>query len=248
MLVQGWRPFTTPGDRVLPRPSTGSCQRDDGLGDSVAAERFDLERVLIAASAGDRTALTELVERFATRVRNVARLHRLAADDVEDVMQTTWLRLLERVDTIRNPSAVGAWLETTARRESLRVLRARGRERLTDDELVLDAPVPPVNDERLRAAELRAALGIALEHVTGRRRELLSMLLAEPTPSYAEISRALGLPIGSIGPTRARVLARLREHPQLRGLADTADNRGAHDDRLIAGRRAPHPCGMCNVP
>jgi RNA polymerase sigma factor (sigma-70 family) len=205
-----------------------SARRDqtttrDRLAD--AAEPFDLERVVRAASAGDRRAVADLVERFAARVRTVARLHRLNAHDVEDVMQTTWLKLLEHVDAIRDPTAIGAWLETTARRESLRVIRGSSRERPTDNELVLDAPVPPVDEQRLRAAERCAAFAVALEQVTGHQRELLSMLFADPAPSYAEISRALGMPIGSIGPTRARSLARLRENLDPGELADIAGNR-----------------------
>jgi RNA polymerase sigma factor (sigma-70 family) len=191
----------------------------------MAAERFDIERVVRAASAGDRAAVSELVERFAVRVRLVARQHRLAAHDVEDVVQTTWLRLLEHAHTIREPTAVGAWLETTARRESLRIIRASGRERPTNNELVLDAPVAPVGEQRLRAAEDRAALAGALKQLPDDRRELLSMLFAEPTPSYAEISRALDMPVGSIGPTRARCLARLRAD---RDLVDLVDGVGAH--------------------
>jgi RNA polymerase sigma factor (sigma-70 family) len=193
------------------------------------AEAFDAACVVTAASAGDRTALSELVERFATRVRTVARMHRLAAHDVDDVMQTTWLRLLEHVGTIRDPNAVGAWLETTARRESLRLLRASGRECPTDNERVLDAPVAPVDERRLGDDERRAAVAAALEQMTGRRRELLSMLFAEDAPSYAEISRALSMPIGSIGPTRARCLAWLRENPALVHLDDTAGSPAVAD-------------------
>jgi RNA polymerase sigma factor (sigma-70 family) len=206
----------------------------------MAAERFDIERVVRAASGGDRAAVSELVERFAVRVRLVARQHRLAAHDVEDVVQTTWLRLLEHAHTIREPTAVGAWLETTARRESLRVIRASGRERPTNNELVLDAPVAPVGEQRLRAAEDRAALAGALKQLPDDRRELLSMLFAEPTPSYAEISRALDMPVGSIGPTRARCLARLRAD---RDLVDLVDGVGAHvrDAGCIAG---PSACAV----
>jgi RNA polymerase sigma factor (sigma-70 family) len=198
------------------------------------AERFDIERVVRAASAGDRSAVSELVERYAVRVRIVARQQGLAAHDVEDVVQTTWLRLLEHAHTIRDPTAIGAWLETTARRESLRVVKASGRERPTNNELVLDAPVAPVDEQRLRAAEGRAALAGALRQLTDDRRELLSMLFAEPTPSYAEISRALDMPIGSIGPTRARCLERLRAH---RNLAELVDGAGAQvrDVGCLAG-------------
>jgi RNA polymerase sigma factor (sigma-70 family) len=207
----------------------------------MAAERFDVERVVRAASAGDRSAVSELVERFAVRVRLVASQHRLDAHDVEDVVQTTWLRLLEHAHTIREPTAVGAWLETTARRESLRVIRASGRERPTDnDDLVLDAQVAPVGEQRVRAAEDRAALAGALKQLPDDRRELLSMLFAEPTPSYAEISRVLDIPVGSIGPTRARCLARLRAD---RDLVDLVDGLGAHgrDAGCIAG---PSACAL----
>jgi RNA polymerase sigma factor (sigma-70 family) len=179
----------------------------------------ELERAVMAASLGDRTAMSDLVERFAPRVRAVARAHRLAAHDVEDVMQTTWLRLLQRVDTVRNPSALGSWLETTARRESLRVLKANSRERPTNNEAVFDALAPPVDEQPLKAAGL-ASLAVVLERLSSHQRELLSMLFADPAPSYAEISRALGMPIGSIGPTRARCLRRLRENEHLGDVGD----------------------------
>jgi RNA polymerase sigma factor (sigma-70 family) len=193
----------------------------------------ELERLVVAASTGDRTALSDLVKRFAPRVRSVARMHRLAADDVEDVMQTTWLRLVQHVHTIRDPNAVGAWLERTARRESLRVLGANSREIPTDSERMVDVPVAPVDEQRLHAAERRAALAMALQQLTGDRQELISMLFADDGPSYSEISRALNLPVGSIGPTRARCLARLRKSQDLNDVTDTGDNRV---------RSNPHPC------
>ena len=180
----------------------------------------NLARVVTAAAAGDPTAVAKLVDEFAARIRRVARAHRLPACDVEDVMQTTWLRLLQRGDTILNPNAIGAWLETTARRESLRVLEANKRERPTDDLVLLfDGPEPP--QQSLPSPErCAAALAVALEQLTGQQRVLVSTLFSDPTPHYGEVSRALGMPIGSIGPTRARALARLRENEQLRSLAD----------------------------
>jgi RNA polymerase sigma factor (sigma-70 family) len=176
----------------------------------------ELERVVRAAAAGDGAAVSTLVQRFAPRVRAVARAHRLGAHDVEDVMQTTWLQLLQHVHTIREPRAVGAWLETTARRESLRVLKTNTREHPTDDDAMLDARSTPVEEQPLRTPERCATvLAVAVEQLPGHQRKLLSMLLADPTPTYAEVSRALGIPIGSIGPTRARSLARLRENQDL---------------------------------
>jgi RNA polymerase sigma factor (sigma-70 family) len=186
----------------------------EGARRRISADARAIERVVTAATAGDKTALSSLIDRFGARIRAVARGHRLAVHDVEDVMQTTWLRLLEHGDSIRDPQAIGAWLETTARRECLRVLTSTTRERPTGD-VLLEEPAPPVDEQELVAAERRAALVTALEKLPGKQRRLLSMLLVEPAPSYVNISRALDMPIGSIGPTRARSLARLRENQAL---------------------------------
>jgi RNA polymerase sigma factor (sigma-70 family) len=163
----------------------------------------------------DRSRVADIVAQFGARVRAVARLHRLAAHDVDDVMQETWIRLLEHGDSIRDAKAIGAWLETTARRESLRVLRKAGRELPTDHGLLTDESIAPVDEERLAAAERRAALAAALAGLTNRQRDLMAILMVDPTPSYAEIARRLDVPIGSIGPTRARVVERLRASSQL---------------------------------
>jgi len=193
-------------------------------------DRGGLDALVLAAAAGDGGAWSALIERFAPRVRGVARAHRLAAHDVEDVVQATWLRLFEHIDTVREPRALGAWLETTGRRESLRVLRARQRERPTDSEQLFDRPVEPVNEQRLVAAERRAALGerraalaMALEQLPGRQRVLLSMVFADAASSYQTISSSLDLPIGSIGPTRGRALARLRRDHNLVNAVEKLD-------------------------
>jgi RNA polymerase sigma factor (sigma-70 family) len=184
--------------------------------------RAEPDALIRAIRAGDRTAWSRLTDRFASRVRSVTRAHRLNAHDSDDVMQTTWLRLLEHVDDIREPAAVGAWIETTARRESLRVLRSARRERPTDSEYVLDVPVDAVAEQRLVAVQDQAAYDQALTHLPAaltrlphNQRRLLSMLLSEPAPSYADISRAMDMPVGSIGPIRARSIARLRRDPEL---------------------------------
>lgn len=191
------------------------------IGREITPDIRELERIVEEAAAGDATAVSELVRRFTPRVRSVARAHRLGAHDIEDVMQTTWLRLLQRVDTVRNPRAIGAWLETTARHESLRILKKNNRERPTDDEVLFDAPAAQV-DEHLRPSPERCAttLALALRELPDHQRELLSMLFADPAPPYTDISRALGMPKGSIGPTRARSLERLRQNRNLVMLAD----------------------------
>jgi len=173
----------------------------------------ELERLLAAASEGDDGAWSALGRRFGARVRAVARAHRLTAHDVEDVVQTTWLRLVEHIHRIRDARALGAWLETTARRESLRILRGTRRELPTDDPDIADAPAPP--EERDAAAERAAALADALTRLPERQRALMAMLTAEPQPSYTDIAQRLAMPIGSIGPTRQRCLARLRSDTTL---------------------------------
>jgi len=174
-----------------------------------------LERVVTAAAAGDDRAWALLDHRFAMRIRAVARGYRLPPQDVEDVAQTTWLRLLEHIGTMRDAKAIGAWLETTARRESLRLLRRAKRERPTNDAVLTERPAEAVAERRLVAAERRAALDASLRQLPGRQRRLLVEMFARPTASYAEISESLDMPIGSIGPTRARSLARLRRDREL---------------------------------
>jgi RNA polymerase sigma factor (sigma-70 family) len=180
------------------------------------AQDAELDHLVRAAKTGDAEAWSALVDRYNARLRCVARRHRLGAQDVEDVLQTTWLRLLEHIERVREPGAVGAWLETTARRESLRIVRSGRQEELSDAEHLGEA-VAPVDEQRLVAAERRTALAAAVDRLPGRDRELLGLLCAEPARSYAEISDRLDMPIGSIGPTRARCLDRLRRDPALAG-------------------------------
>jgi RNA polymerase sigma factor (sigma-70 family) len=189
--------------------------RTRGLLEEAERHRAGLDHLVRAARAGDAGAWSTLVDKFTARIRCVARRHRLRAPDVEDVVQTTWLRLLEHIDGVKEPSAVGAWLETTARRESLRIVRSGRLEELVDEEPA--AAAAPVDEQRLAAAERRTALATALERLPSRDRALLALLVAEPARSYAEISDWLDMPIGSIGPTRARCLARLRQDPALAG-------------------------------
>jgi RNA polymerase sigma factor (sigma-70 family) len=181
----------------------------------VPADPGELERVVTAAAQGSGGAWSALVERFSARLRRVVRTYRLPAHDAEDVLQTTWLLLLEHIDNVREPRAVGTWLETTARRESLRALTAQRRERPTDEELLAHESAEPVDEARLVAADRRSALRSALQDLSPRQQQLVAMLLSESEPSYAEISRALRMPIGSIGPTRERSLARLRANGDL---------------------------------
>lgn len=183
------------------------------------AETRDLQRMLAAAAAGEEEAWNTIVERFGGCIRAVARAHRLSAHDTEDVVQATWLRLLEHIPAIREPERLGAWLQTTARRESLKLLRSVGREQPAEAEVFERQETFDDPDRRLAETERVVALDRAVQTLPVRHRQLIRMLLAEPEPSYAEISRALDMPIGSIGPIRARSLARLRRNPALRSAA-----------------------------
>ena len=180
-----------------------------------------------SAAGGDEVAWRGLVTRFSSLVWAVARAHRLPNADAADVYQTTWLRLAEHIGRIEHPERVGAWLATAARRECLQSLRAAAKTAPTDDmdRLDITAAVGNPTEEAVFAAETgredaarAAAMWRAFERLSGRCRELLRILMASPPPSYAEVAAALGLPLGSIGPTRARCLQRLRE--EMAGIRD----------------------------
>ena len=175
-------------------------------------------RIASAAASGDARAWDTLVEEFAGLVWAVVRAYRLSDADSADVTQATWLALVEHLDSLRDAERVGAWLATTARRKCLKMLRTATRQVPTGD----DVPEPTEDVEAaadLMLEERDAALWRAVDRLPGRDRALLRLLVADPQPSYEEISAALDMPIGSIGPTRARALERLRAQLAHEGLA-----------------------------
>jgi RNA polymerase sigma factor (sigma-70 family) len=173
---------------------------------------FDAAAVVQRAAAGDHSAWELLVDQYARLVWAVTREFRLTESDAADVFQATWLRLLEHVDRLEQPARVGSWLAATARNECLRSLAARKRVVLVQDDITLNDDVAhePEIDEQLLAEERAQVVREALSCLPGRWRQLVELLMADPPVSYAEISDQLGLPVGSIGPTRGRCLARLR--------------------------------------
>lgn len=182
---------------------------------------YPLPVLVAAAREGDHHAWDSIVGRFLPLVNAIIGLHRLAGADRDDVSQTVWLRLVEHLDQLREPAALPGWIRTTTRHECLRILAARGRTRPVDPQEGhgLDVVEPAVVDDGLLAAERRQALREALAELPAGRRELLLLLLTDPPLGYAEISARLGIPVGSIGPTRARALEQLRATQALRGLA-----------------------------
>src|ERR1700689_1942446 len=172
----------------------------------------DIAGLVRGAVAGDRRAWERLVEQYARLIWSITAEFKLAESDAADVAQTTWLRLLEHIHRIEYPDRVGSWLAATARNECLRNLAARKRVVLAHDDDVLTAVVAssPEVDARILADERDQVVRDALSRLPGRWQRLLELLMADPPASYADISTELDLPVGSIGPTRGRGLARLR--------------------------------------
>ena len=172
----------------------------------------DVARLVRRAAAGDRWAWERLVDQYSRLIWAITRDFKLVDSDAADVAQATWLRLLEYIDRLRSPDRVGSWLAATARNECLRSLAARKRVVLGHDEEALEgvAAAEPDVDEGLLAAERAQFVREALACLPSTWQQMLELLMADPPASYAEISDQLGLPVGSIGPTRKRCLARLR--------------------------------------
>jgi RNA polymerase sigma factor (sigma-70 family) len=184
-------------------------------GDDVA----EVGQLVRAAAEGDQAAWDQLVARFNGLVWSVVRAHRLAGAEAADVTQTTWLRAVEHLDHLRDPDHLGAWLATTARRESLRAIRLGSRRALGGEDLsAVPAPDAPV-DIGLLESERDSALWDAFVQLDERCQLLLRMLIADPPATYEEIMAALDMPIGSIGPTRGRCLERLRKHAEAAGIS-----------------------------
>jgi RNA polymerase sigma factor (sigma-70 family) len=176
------------------------------------------------ARDGDTRAWDALVERYAPVIWSICRQYRLGPADADDVGQSVWLCLVARLDKIRQPAALPGWLATTARRECGRVLRAARGPRAAryplDAETIPDEQADTAGQELL-AAERHAALRQAIAGLPPAGQRLIALLAADPPVPYAQISARLGIPVGSIGPTRRRCLDRMRRHPAIAALIGT---------------------------
>ena len=199
-------------DTLVP-PSPANSSADSSVGDLVARARN-----------GDRQAWDALVERYAPLIWSICRRHRLGRADADDVGQSVWLRLLDQLDRVREPAALPGWLSTTTRRECLRVLSAAQGPHATiyalDVESLPDQRAGTA-DQELLAAERHAALRAAFTQLPPNGQQLLALLTADPPTPYADISAQLGIPVGSIGPTRSRYLDKIRRHPAIAALINT---------------------------
>jgi RNA polymerase sigma factor (sigma-70 family) len=171
------------------------------------------------AATGNELAWRRLIDKFEPLLRHVSSTYRLGEAEAADARATAWLKLVEHIGSLKDGSAVQGWLVTTLRRECLARARARSRERAVADFVGLDEPVHIVDfDQWLVDADRRRMLHTALKELSDANRQLLAMLFADPPPSYAEISASLAVPIGSIGPTRGRLLDKLRQAVSEEGL------------------------------
>lgn len=187
------------------------------------------------ATDGDENAWNEIVERYAPLVWSICARHQLGREEMDDVGQTVWLLLVEKIGNLREPAALPGWLATTTQRECSRVLRAAHRHKHTElpgeDRMPPDADAVLIEEEVL-AAERGAAIRAAFAELSHDCRELLSMLASDPPRAYADISTTLGVSVGSIGSMRARCLDRLRRSPHVAGLvSDGVGSAGAGQRR-----------------
>ncbi len=178
--------------------------------------------VLVTRSRnGDKQAWNELFERYAPLIWTICRRHRLRQVDADDVEQTVWLQLVGQLAAVRDPAALPGWIATTTRRECCRVLRTAQLQLASghgpDIAEIADTGSGTVESELLRT-ERSAALREALTQLPPVSRRLIAMLIQDPPVPYAEISAKLGIPVGSIGPHRARCLEKLRRYPAVAAL------------------------------
>jgi RNA polymerase sigma factor (sigma-70 family) len=193
--------------------------------------------LVLRARKGDTDAWDALVERFAPLIWSICGRYSLGRTDANDVGQCVWLRLVDHLEAIHDPAALPGWLSTTTQRECIRALRSARNQRPLwhelDVESLPDERIGTAEHELLRA-ERHAALREAFYRLPPPYQRLIALLLEDPPVPYAEISARLGIPVGSIGPTRARCVEKLRHDPAIAALIDAEE--AARPPRSGGGR------------
>jgi RNA polymerase sigma factor (sigma-70 family) len=208
-------------------PSPARKYLRDGIIGRTAAPRpvyDDLtdEQLMARCRLGEQAAWSTLVRRFQRLIYTVPRRAGLSAEQAADVFQVCFSRLYEHLDRIDDASRVRAWLVTTAKRECLRLIEEARRyaapadgptdDAQADDPLARLPDPGPLQDEQLSALQQAHRLRLAVDRLDAPSRQLVELLFLQEEPlPYADIARRLGIPEGSIGPTRARCLAKLRK-------------------------------------
>jgi RNA polymerase sigma factor (sigma-70 family) len=195
--------------------------------------------LVMRARNGDQQAWDALVERYAPLIWSICRRYRLGSADAEDVNQSVWLTLVDQLAALREPAALPGWLATTTQRECGRVLRAARKPQagwyVLDAEDIADEQAVTAEEELLQT-ERHAALREAFTYLPPSCQQLIAMLIQDPPVPYVQISAELGIPVGSIGPTRRRCLAKLRQHPAIAALIDAETGRtpgGPHSQTAV---------------
>ena len=161
--------------------------------------------------AGESEAMGELVALLTPILWHTVRAQRMDKESTEDVLQTTWLALVRSADSITDSRAVLQWLIVAARREAWRVLRAQSRQTPTEiDDDAIQSPDSELPENLVVRGVDEQVLWSHIAELPDRCRELLRVIAFADRPDYAELARSLGMPVGSIGPTRGRCLAKLR--------------------------------------
>lgn len=195
-----------------------------------------LDGLVTRAAQGEASAWEAIVSRFSGLIQVIASGYRLSPADTEDVAQTVWLRLFEHLADLREPRALPGWIRTTTAHECVRA--ATGGRRTVSVDLLGAVALEHAGyvaqsgqaasgdlDEELLRDESRRAVLSGLSELPPRQRVLLLMLAQNPPLPYHEIAKRLGIAVGSIGPTRARGLKKLRETPAVREV--TAEPEGS---------------------
>jgi RNA polymerase sigma factor (sigma-70 family) len=200
----------------------------------------DVVGLVNAAVKGEEQAWADLITRYQPLVASIARRHRLSPADAADVSQTVWLKLLDHLHDLREPRALPGWISTVAVNACLDVIASQRRAVPIDpqvlgrgDEEAAGGAGHSTGDQDLDEAfvrhECRQAIQRGLAELTQAQRTLLLHLVAEPPLPYEEISRRLGIPVGSIGPSRARSLRKLGNTEAVRRLLATGSSVEALD-------------------
>jgi RNA polymerase sigma factor (sigma-70 family) len=167
--------------------------------------------LFIRARAGDAAAFDALVRELNPLLWHVVRAQGLGSEEAADVVQTTWLELVQRLRDIRSPQALTGWLVTTARRQAWHVRSRQRRHAQEGAETVADIPDANAGPPDLaEASERQRVLWRHVQSLSDRCRELLRIVAFVDRPDYDVVAEALAMPRGSVGPTRGRCLAKLR--------------------------------------
>jgi len=177
------------------------------------------------AKKGDKQAWDALVERYAPLIWSICRRHQLNSADADGVGQTVWLRLMSQLDKVRDPAALPGWLATTTQRECCRVLCAARRQQALQQELSagnIEDEWTGLAEHEVLIAERNYALREAFTRLSPFCQRLIALLIEDPPVSCAGINTELGIPVGSIEPTRRRCLDELRRDPAIAALMNAA--------------------------